>query len=123
MLIQLVFVGKLSWSLIIVIILIIDFDEVMWSIAAFRKLWKISFFFHKKYEIMCMLLLNIFEEICTGNTTSAQWYFQYRDQAQRKEGEGLDEDPRKLRPGEIDPAPETKPARPDPIDMDEDGMT
>lgn len=44
-----------------------------------------------------------------------------RDQAQRKEGEGLDEDPRKLRPGEIDPAPETKPARPDPIDMDEDG--
>lgn len=27
---------------------------------------------------------------------------------------------RKLRPGEIDPAPETKPARPDPIDMDED---
>lgn len=25
-----------------------------------------------------------------------------------------------LRPGEIDPTPETKPARPDPIDMDED---
>jgi pre-mRNA-splicing factor CDC5/CEF1 len=25
-----------------------------------------------------------------------------------------------LRPGEIDPNPETKPARPDPIDMDED---
>jgi len=24
------------------------------------------------------------------------------------------------RPGEIDPAPETKPARPDPVDMDED---
>lgn len=29
-------------------------------------------------------------------------------------------DPRKLRPGEIDPAPETRPARPDPIDMDDD---
>merc|ERR1712137_113245 len=29
-------------------------------------------------------------------------------------------DPRRLRPGEIDPNPETKPARPDPIDMDED---
>ena len=29
-------------------------------------------------------------------------------------------DARKLRPGEIDPHPETKPARPDPIDMDED---
>ena len=26
-----------------------------------------------------------------------------------------------LRPGEVDPHPETKPARPDPIDMDEDG--
>ena len=46
-----------------------------------------------------------------------------RDQAQKKEGDGgSSEDPRKLRPGEIDPAPETKPARPDPIDMDEDGM-
>ena len=32
------------------------------------------------------------------------------------------DDPRKLRPGEIDPSPETKPARPDPVDMDEDGM-
>ncbi|KAK8949589.1 Cell division cycle 5-like protein [Platanthera zijinensis] len=30
------------------------------------------------------------------------------------------EDPRKLRPGEIDPNPESKPARPDPVDMDED---
>ena len=29
-------------------------------------------------------------------------------------------DPRRLRPGEIDPNPETKPCRPDPIDMDED---
>lgn len=30
------------------------------------------------------------------------------------------DDPRRLRPGEIDPQPETKPARPDPVDMDED---
>lgn len=30
------------------------------------------------------------------------------------------EEVRRLRPGEIDPDPETKPARPDPIDMDED---
>lgn len=30
------------------------------------------------------------------------------------------DDPRKLRPGEIDPNPEAKPARPDPVDMDED---
>lgn len=30
------------------------------------------------------------------------------------------DDPRRLRPGEIDPLPEAKPARPDPVDMDED---
>ena len=30
------------------------------------------------------------------------------------------DDPRRLRPGEIDPNPESKPARPDPVDMDED---
>lgn len=41
------------------------------------------------------------------------------DKAQQKEGE-VDDDPRRLRPGEIDPNPETKPARPDPVDMDED---
>ena len=29
-------------------------------------------------------------------------------------------DPRKLRPGEVDPNPEARPARPDPIDLDED---
>lgn len=45
-----------------------------------------------------------------------------RDQAQKKEeGEDATDDPRKLKPGEIDPNPETKPARPDPKDMDEDG--
>ena len=48
------------------------------------------------------------------------WLFFFRDQAQQREGDG-DADPRKLHPGEIDPNPETKPARPDPIDMDEDG--
>jgi hypothetical protein len=36
------------------------------------------------------------------------------------EGVADGDDPRRLRPGEIDPAPETKPARPDPVDMDED---
>ena len=46
--------------------------------------------------------------------------FDCSDQAQQKEGD--EADPRKLQPGEIDPNPETKPARPDPIDMDEDGM-
>lgn len=48
----------------------------------------------------------------------------FSDQAQRRR-EGLEEtsdDPRALRPGEIDPNPENKPARPDPIDMDEDEL-
>ncbi|CAF1091738.1 unnamed protein product [Rotaria sordida] len=57
--------------------------------------------------------------------TAAQCLERYEyllDQAQRRR-EGLDEtidDPRVLRPGEIDPNPENKPARPDPINMDED---
>ena len=46
-----------------------------------------------------------------------------RDQAQKKEeGDESVDDPRKLKPGEIDPNPETKPARPDPKDMDEDEL-
>ena len=60
--------------------------------------------------------------------TAAQCLERYEyllDQAQKKE-EGLDQDgaddPRKLKPGEIDPNPETKPARPDPVDMDEDEL-
>ncbi|KAL4623938.1 cell division cycle 5-like protein [Arapaima gigas] len=39
--------------------------------------------------------------------------------AQRDNEEDVTDDPRKLKPGEIDPNPETKPARPDPVDMDE----
>ncbi|XP_030380108.1 cell division cycle 5-like protein [Scaptodrosophila lebanonensis] len=58
--------------------------------------------------------------------TAAQCLERYEyllDQAQRKEdGEDTMDDPRKLKPGEIDPNPETKPARPDPKDMDEDEL-
>ena len=66
--------------------------------------------------------------------TAAQCLERYEsllDKAQKKAFEGGQgdaaaadehEDPRKLRPGEIDPNPETKPARPDPIDMDEDEL-
>ena len=53
--------------------------------------------------------------------TAAQCLEHYErllDQA-TKRGQDSD-DPRRLRPGEIDPNPESKPARPDPIDMDED---
>ena len=58
--------------------------------------------------------------------TAAQCLERYEyllDQAQEKEeGEEAGDDPRKLRPGEIDPNPESKPARPDPQDMDEDEL-
>lgn len=48
----------------------------------------------------------------------------FRDKAaQRDNEEEVGDDPRKLKPGEIDPNPETKPARPDPVDMDEGMLT
>ncbi|KAB7503370.1 Cell division cycle 5-like protein [Armadillidium nasatum] len=57
--------------------------------------------------------------------TAAQCLERYEyllDQAQKGEEDEGAEDPRKLKPGEIDPNPETKPARPDPKDMDEDEL-
>lgn len=49
------------------------------------------------------------------------------DEAQRR-AEGIDEadtlkEAKKLKAGDVDPTPETKPARPDPVDMDEDGRS
>lgn len=57
--------------------------------------------------------------------TAGQCIEHYEDLLDRAQdgasgADGTTDDPRKLRPGEIDPAPENKPARPDPIDMDED---
>lgn len=46
-------------------------------------------------------------------------YEKLLDRAQGKE-EQDENDPRKLRPGEINPNPEAEPARPDEVDMDED---
>ena len=43
-------------------------------------------------------------------------YEKLLDQAQGGEDQGED-DPRRLAPGEIDPHPETKPARADPVDI------
>ncbi|KAJ3554584.1 hypothetical protein NM688_g3033 [Phlebia brevispora] len=65
-------------------------------------------------------------------TQCLERYQKLLDEAEAKENEELGlagpggeagpsaDDVRRLRPGEIDPDPETKPARPDPIDMDED---
>ena len=59
-----------------------------------------------------------------GRTASQclEHYEQLLDQVQNKEKDSTVDDPRKLKPGEIDPNPETKPARPDPKDMDEDEL-
>uniref|UniRef100_T1KRB2 Uncharacterized protein n=2 Tax=Tetranychus urticae TaxID=32264 RepID=T1KRB2_TETUR len=59
-----------------------------------------------------------------GRTASQclEHYEYLLDQAQKKDEADSIDDPRKLRPGEIDPNPETKPARPDPKDMDEDEL-
>lgn len=66
-------------------------------------------------------------------TQCLERYQKLLDEAEAKENEEMGlvgpggeagpsaDDVRRLRPGEIDPDPETKPARPDPIDMDEDG--
>nr|CAD2127802.1 unnamed protein product [Meloidogyne enterolobii] len=61
--------------------------------------------------------------------TAAQCLERYEyllDEAQRR-AEGIEEEDslkeaKKLKPGDVDPTPETKPARPDPIDMDEDEL-
>ena len=67
-------------------------------------------------------LYNQLHSACTHtHTLSLSLSHMHSTKAQHKEGDVVD-DPRKLRPGEIDPSPETKPARPDPVDMDEDGM-
>ncbi|KAI8899122.1 pre-mRNA splicing factor component-domain-containing protein [Globomyces pollinis-pini] len=56
--------------------------------------------------------------------TPAQCLERYQrllDEAELGDDQGPNsDDVRKLRPGEIDPDPESKPARPDPVDMDED---
>lgn len=71
-----------------------------------RFIWSLSSIIYYPLIEICLLLI-----------------VSYRDQAQKKEeGEDGADDPRKLKPGEIDPNPETKPARPDPKDMDEDGV-
>ncbi|XP_060551869.1 cell division cycle 5-like protein [Ruditapes philippinarum] len=55
--------------------------------------------------------------------TAAQCLEHYEyllDKAQNRDES--EDDPRRLKPGEIDPNAETKPAKPDPIDMDEDEL-
>ena len=70
------------------------------------------------------LHLSKISSLITGRTAAQclEHYEYLLDKAQQKEQDIGDDDPRKLKPGEIDPNPETKPARPDPVDMDEDEL-
>ena len=54
--------------------------------------------------------------------TPAQCIEHYEKLIEEAAGKTYDaeNDPRRLRPGEVDPCPETRPPRPDPVDMDED---
>lgn len=67
-------------------------------------------------ECIAMLALHVF----WCSSFEPRVVFAHSDAAQSNEGVDPKDDPRRLRPGEIDPHPESKPARPDPVDMDED---
>ena len=55
-------------------------------------------------------------------TQCLERYERLLDAAVGNDAAGGDDDPRRLRPGEIDPHPETKPAKPDPVDMEDDEL-
>lgn len=77
---------------------------------------------HYEYLLWVLLLIVLvyYLESCSTEFLPALFISDIRDKAaQRDNEEDTNDDPRKLKPGEIDPNPETKPARPDPVDMDE----
>jgi Myb-like DNA-binding domain len=72
---------------------------------------------------LAKLFPNQWRTIAPGiGRTPSQCIEHYEKLLEEAAGKEVDEedDPRKLKPGEIDPAPETRPPRPDPVDMDED---
>lgn len=72
---------------------------------------------------LAKLFPNQWRTIAPGiGRTPAQCLEHYEQLLEEAAGKQPDpeSDPRKLRPGEIDPCPETRPPRPDPVDMDED---
>lgn len=81
---------------------------------------KLLYVISRLITLVKSFLINHTKNIHSHKTTYLK---SIRDAAQEKD-ESYDpaDDPRRLRPGEIDPNPEAKPARPDPVDMDEDGM-
>ena len=72
---------------------------------------------------LAKLFPNQWRTIAPGiGRTPAQCIEHYEQLLEEAAGKQYDPetDPRKLRPGEIDPCPETRAPRPDPVDMDED---
>jgi pre-mRNA-splicing factor CDC5/CEF1 len=58
--------------------------------------------------------------VCRTASQCLEHYEKMLDEAQQNQNSSEDDDARKLQAGEIDPNPEAKPARSDPVDMDDD---
>ncbi|KAF2069270.1 hypothetical protein CYY_009414 [Polysphondylium violaceum] len=89
-----------------------------WSKEEEEKLLHLAKIFPSQWKTIAPLV---------GRTAAQclEHYNRLLDEVQRQQsGSGADaaggEDPRRLRFGEVEPIPETKPAKPDPIDMDEE---
>ncbi|EGC36602.1 hypothetical protein DICPUDRAFT_77715 [Dictyostelium purpureum] len=94
-----------------------NIKKTEWSKEEEEKLLHLAKIFPSQWKTIAPLV----------GRTSAQCLERYNkllDEVQRQQdgesGTGEENDPRRLRMGDIDPTPETKPAKPDPIDMDED---
>eukprot|EP01132_Coremiostelium_polycephalum_P001943 gene1943-2378_t len=86
-----------------------------WSKEEEEKLLHLAKIFPSQWKTIAPLV---------GRTASQclEHYNRLLDEVQEKDGgaTAAGDDPRRLRAGEMEPNPETKPAKPDPIDMDED---
>ena len=86
--------------------------KIEWSRDEEEKLLHLAKIFPTQWRTIAPLI----------GRTPAQCIERYENLLDRAMGREIADpnDPRRLRAGEIDPNPETKPCRPDPIDMDEE---
>eukprot|EP01133_Synstelium_polycarpum_P013220 gene13220-15531_t len=84
-----------------------------WSKEEEEKLLHLAKIFPSQWKTVAPLV---------GRTASQclEHYNKLLDAVQERDDTMAEDDPRRLRVGELEPNPETKPAKPDPIDMDED---
>ncbi|ORM39654.1 Pre-mRNA-splicing factor CEF1 [Babesia sp. Xinjiang] len=75
-----------------------------------------SHFYHQSRDFHAITLLKYKIVNSLGWKVLSVNYFDWKNRSRQDD----ELDPRRLRPGEIDPAPETKPSRADAVDMDDD---